>query len=76
VPSAIDKWENGWHHGKRPSLNKMLKTLSNGKNNEGVIQTVETFNHLVHGYPMGSEFNLVHLDKDALRLWGWSSDQQ
>lgn len=66
VPDAIDKWEDGWRHGDRPSLQKMLKILSNGQDTEGVKQTCETFNHLVHGDPMGAEFNLVHLDTDAL----------
>jgi hypothetical protein len=66
VPSAIDKWEDGWRHGDRPSLNKMLNTINDGKDIEGANQTVDTFNHLVHGDPMGSDFNLVHLDNDAL----------
>lgn len=66
VPSSIDKWEDGWRHKERPTLQKMLQTLSDGKDKEGVKQTCETFNHLVHGDPMGAEFNLVHLDTDAL----------
>jgi hypothetical protein len=65
-PSAIDKWENGWLHQERPSLNTMLKTLSNGDDIEGVKATVDTYNHLVHGDPMSAKFNLVNLDNDAL----------
>jgi hypothetical protein len=65
VPSAIDKWEDGWRHCERPSLNNMLKTLGSGKDKESVIKSVDTFDHLVHGDPMEGKFNLVHLDADA-----------
>lgn len=66
VPSAIDKWEDGWRHGEKPSLSEMLRTLSGGKELKSVNQTVDTFDHLVQGDPMGTEFNLVQLDADSL----------
>lgn len=66
VPSAIDKWENGWRQDERPSLNTMLKTLSDGNDLKSVNQAVDTFTHLVLGDPMDSESNLVHLDPDCL----------
>ena len=65
-PSGSDKWENGWLHQARPSLNTMLKTLSNGEDIKAVKATVDTYNHLVHGDPMSAKFNLVNLDDDAL----------
>ncbi|MDX8388105.1 MAG: hypothetical protein R8M46_06180 [Ghiorsea sp.] len=65
-PSGIDKWESGGLHQERPSLNTMLKTLSNGGDVDAIKATVDTYNHLVHGDPMSTRFNLVNLDDDAL----------
>ncbi len=66
VPSAIDSWEEGWRHCERPLLKKMLMTLSDGKDKTSIIKSVDTFDHLVHGDPMESKFNLVQLDADAI----------
>ncbi|BBN81338.1 hypothetical protein PA25_13230 [Pseudoalteromonas sp. A25] len=65
-PSALNEWEDGWRHGKRPSLKKMLKNMHGEGEDEGLQDTIDTFNHLVHGDPMSAEFNLVNLDNDAL----------
>jgi hypothetical protein len=62
----IHLWENGWEHGKRPSLKEMLKTMSGGEN-EGNIRTIcDTFNHLVHGDPVGADWNLVQTKTTGL----------
>jgi hypothetical protein len=65
-PEAIKTWEDGWRHKERPSLAKMLESMHPQSDLEGAKKVCETFNHLVHGDPMGAEFNLVKLSQDAL----------
>ncbi len=65
-PEAVKTWEDGWRHKERPSLAKMLESMHPQSDPEGARRVCETFNHLVHGDPMGAEFNLVKLNQDAL----------
>jgi hypothetical protein len=62
-PAAVDLWKRGWPHGKRPSLAKMLDSM--GWDRVGISmgrQICDTFNHLVHGDPLASEWNTINLD--------------
>ena len=59
-------WEDGWKHGQRPRLNEMLHLLSGIKDANMVKTVTETFNHLVHGDPIGAEWNLVQSKKSGL----------
>ncbi|MBI1956610.1 MAG: hypothetical protein HYS38_09480 [Acidobacteria bacterium] len=62
TPTAIELWKGGWESGKRPSLAAMIETISNRKVDlQKAKELCGTFNHLVHGDPMGSDFNLVNL---------------
>jgi hypothetical protein len=59
-------WEDGWKYGQRPKLNEMLHLMT-GKNDLNMVKTItETFNHLVHGDPIGAEWNLVQSQKTGL----------
>ena len=60
-PDALPLWENGWKHGNRPSLIKMLTEAHPTKDTSGARQVCETLNHIVHGDPYSAEFNLVAL---------------
>jgi hypothetical protein len=64
-PEAVQTWEDGWRHKERPSLAKMLEAMHPTGDAEGSKKVCETFNHLVHGDPMGADFNLVQLSEDA-----------
>lgn len=65
-PEAVSLWQNGWKHQGRPSLATMLATMHGETNVEQAQQICETFNHVLHGDPIGSSFNLVHLDSGGL----------
>jgi hypothetical protein len=65
-PEFVQVWETGWRYKERPSLASMLEVMHPGGDTKGARKVCETFNHLVHGDPMGAEFNLVHLSEDAL----------
>lgn len=68
VPEAVPQWHAGWEYRGRPSLSKMLETMS-GDANANVAearQVCETFNHLTHGDPVGASFNLVALGSGGL----------
>jgi hypothetical protein len=68
-PDALLLWNEGWKHGERPSLPKMLSETHPDRDIEGAKKVCETLNHLVHGDPYSSEFNIVALDEDA---WGYA----
>lgn len=55
----IPLWENGWKHRQRPSLEEMLKSMSGKKDDKRTKLVCDTFNHLVHGDPLGADWNLV-----------------
>jgi len=62
----IPLWENGWKHGQRPSLKEMLNSMSGKKDEEMAKLVCDTFNHLVHGDPIGAEWNVVQSKKTGL----------
>jgi len=70
-PDAIVLWQKGWNYNgkdKRPSLKKMVDSM--GENFKGDInaagKVVELFNHITHGDPIGSQWNLVNLGDKGL----------
>ena len=59
---AVETWKSGWKYRDRPSLAEMLETMSGGKVDIAFgKQLCHHFNHIVHGDPVGSYSNLVHL---------------
>ena len=58
-PESLNEWEAGWRHRKRPSLGDMLRSLQPNVASDDVKQITDQLNHLVHGDPMGAEWNLV-----------------
>ena len=66
-PAAVDLWKLGWPHGKRPSLAKMLDSMGwDGVGDSMGRQICDTFNHLVHGDPLASEWNMIRLDSGKM----------
>lgn len=66
-PSEISIWESGWRKRERPHLIQMLQTMSGGKADIEVTKDIYDYtSHLVHGDPMSSEWNLVHLGNGGL----------
>jgi hypothetical protein len=65
-PDAVRIWQRGWQPGERPSLARMLETMSGKAELATARQICEMFGHIVHGDPMGSEWNLVQLSDGAL----------
>ncbi len=61
-PEDVRLWQNGWKYRERPSLASMLSTMHGEASIEQAQQICGIFNHLVHGDPVGSSFNLVPLD--------------
>jgi hypothetical protein len=64
-PDEISAWENGWQYRERPSLSKMLDTMSGGVDTSVANKLCSHFNHIVHGDPIGSEWNLVRLSNSS-----------
>jgi hypothetical protein len=62
----IEKWKNGWRYKERPSLVKMLETMSGKHDIAESNQICEMLNHIIHGDPIGSSWNLVRLDELSL----------
>ncbi len=62
----VEVWQKGWQFRERPNLTKMLETVSGDVDITVVKQIGETFNHIVHGDPLGSQWNLVHLSDGGL----------
>ncbi len=60
-PSEVEAWKAGWEYRGRPSLAKMLETMSDKHDISDAKQICEVFNHIVHGDPIGSNWNLVRL---------------
>jgi hypothetical protein len=65
-PDEIETWQKGWQFRERPSLTKMLDTMSGNADIAVAKQICETFGHIVHGDPVGSQWNLVSLKEGAL----------
>ena len=65
-PNKVKIWHEGWQFNNRPSLSKMLETMSDKIDINVAKQICETFGHIVHGDPIGSQWNLVKLQKGGL----------
>jgi hypothetical protein len=65
-PNEVELWKNGWKYKERPRLSKMLSTMHGGADIKQAQEICDTFNHLVHGDPIGASFNLVKLDDMSL----------
>ncbi|MBI3377397.1 MAG: hypothetical protein HY035_03195 [Nitrospirae bacterium] len=65
-PNEIKVWQTGWKFRERPSLSKMLETMSGKADITTAKQICETFGHIVHGDPIGSQWNLVRLTDSAV----------
>jgi hypothetical protein len=70
-PSEISVWNNGWKYKERPPLKKMMEAMISEADVDdttlkNMAKTVcDTFNHIVHGDPNCSSFNMVEL-KDGV----------
>ncbi len=65
-PNEVGAWKAGWERHGRPSLAKMLETMSGKHNILEAKQICDVFNHVVHGDPVGANWNLVHLSDNGL----------
>jgi len=65
-PDEVEAWKAGWEYRDRPSLAKMLETMSDSHDISEAKQICEVFNHIVHGDPVGANWNLVHLSDYGL----------
>ena len=64
---AVEVWKSGWRFRERPSLATMLESMGNEKVDlRRAKEYCETLNHLVHGDPMSSDFNLVELGEGIM----------
>ncbi|MGD0080725.1 MAG: hypothetical protein ABSB80_08785 [Methanoregula sp.] len=59
-------WEEGWKNKNSPRFEEMLNTLTGKKDPKLVKTVIETLNHLVHGDPIGAEWNLIQTQKNGL----------
>ncbi len=65
-PEEVSLWHAGWKYRQRPSLATMLATMRGEADVEQAKQICDTFNHVVHGDPVGANFNLVDLGEGGL----------
>ncbi len=65
-PNEVEAWKAGWEYRDRPSLSKMLETMSDKHNISEAKQICDVFNHVVHGDPVGANWNLVRLSDYGL----------
>jgi hypothetical protein len=65
-PDEVHLWQDGWRYRKRPSLATMLATMHGEADIDQAKQICDTFNHVVHGDPIGSSFNLIDLGSGGL----------
>lgn len=65
-PEEVPLWHDGWKYRERPSLKTMLGTMHGEADTEQAQEICSTFNHVVHGDPIGAEFNLIHLGDRGL----------
>jgi hypothetical protein len=65
-PENVRLWKDGWRYRERPSLATMLASMHGEVDIDQAKQICETFNHVVHGDPIGSSFNLVNLGAGGL----------
>jgi len=61
-PQAVALWHAGWKHSQRPSLRTMLRTMGGPAcDPDAASKVCEAHNHIVHGDPVASYYNLIHL---------------
>lgn len=65
-PEQVSLWHSGWKHGKRPALSVMLATMHGEADVTKAQKICDTFNHIIHGDPLGAQFNLVNLGERGL----------
>jgi len=65
-PDACAIWESGWKYSERPSLGAMLNEISGGTGIEEAQRLCSAHNHIVHGDPISSYHNLVHLQDNKV----------
>jgi hypothetical protein len=65
-PDEVEAWEAGWEYRDRPSLSVMLESMSGKHDISEAKQICDIFNHIVHGDPIGSAWNLVKLNDNSL----------
>jgi hypothetical protein len=65
-PDEVEVWQKGWQLRERPSLTRMLESMSDNADITTAKQICETFGHIVHGDPLGSQWNIVQLDDARL----------
>jgi len=65
-PEEVSLWHSGWKYRERPSLSTMLTTMSGEVDIDQAKQICDTFNHVVHGDPVGASFNLIDLGERGL----------
>lgn len=65
-PNEVEAWKDGWKYRERPNLSVMLESMSDTPDVSEAKQICEIFNHIVHGDPIGSTWNLVHLSDGSL----------
>lgn len=66
-PDSVSLWKSGWTYGARPDLKTMMKEMIGNdidpKKTENDAKNVcDVHNHIVHGDPFSSYFNLIHLN--------------
>jgi len=69
-PDEIRIWKDGWKYKERPSLEKMLNTMSDSKFSNEIREDIAELNHITHGDPVGSKWNLIPLSDGTM---GYSS---
>jgi len=60
-PSEISVWETGWKYRDRPKLAKMLHNMNPSSRIEDAQSVCDSHNHMIHGDPVSSYFNLLKL---------------
>lgn len=56
-PDAVALWKNGWPRRSRPSLRTMAQYASGQSEHSG--PTIDMLNHILHGDPYSTAFNLA-----------------
>ena len=65
-PDEIVKWKRGWRYNERPSLHKMLDTISMGKFPGAAREFTQLYNSIMHGDPDSAMWNLVQVSNGKL----------
>lgn len=65
-PDEIVKWKRGWRYNERPSLHKMLDTISMGKFPGAASEFTQLYNSIMHGDPDSAMWNLVQISDGKL----------